>query len=100
MQARKGSIVEATITDGRGILTLTWFNQPYRGEQLRPGMRGIFSGKIGSYKGVRQLAHPDYELFEPDAAVATDPEAARRWAEAPSRSTRRRRPSPAGRSPR
>jgi len=64
MKAKRGSIVEAKITDGSGILTLTFFNQPYRIDQLVPGVRGMFSGKIGEYKGMRQLAHPNYKLFE------------------------------------
>ena len=83
MQNRKGSILEATISDGHGILTLTFFNQPFRKAELRPGVRGIFSGKIGAYRGARQLTHPDYELFDPDAAAAMDAGQAKKWAETP-----------------
>lgn len=83
MQNRRGSILEATISDGHGILTLTFFNQPYRKQELRPGVRGIFSGKIGAYRGARQLTHPDYELFDPDEAATMDADQARRWAETP-----------------
>ncbi|HEY2643437.1 MAG TPA: ATP-dependent DNA helicase RecG [Galbitalea sp.] len=66
MKAKRGSIFEAKITDGRGILTLTFFNQAWRQNDLKPGVRGIFAGKVGAYKGLRQLAHPDYELFVDD----------------------------------
>ena len=83
MQNRRGSILEATISDGLGSLTLTFFNQSFRKNELRPGVRGIFSGKIGSYRGTRQLTHPDYELFDPDEAATMDAEQARRWAETP-----------------
>lgn len=83
MQNRRGSILEATISDGHGILTLTFFNQGFRKQELRPGVRGIFSGKIGAYRGTRQLTHPDYELFDPDEAAAMDADQARRWAETP-----------------
>ncbi|MFC6355208.1 ATP-dependent DNA helicase RecG [Luethyella okanaganae] len=84
MKARNGSIVEAKISDGNGILTLTFFNQKWRATQLRPGARGIFAGKVSDYKGSLQLAHPDYELFDEQSdASLGDPEAARRWAEAP-----------------
>nr|WP_255513640.1 ATP-dependent DNA helicase RecG [Homoserinibacter sp. GY 40078] len=83
MHNRRGSILEATISDGHGILTLTFFNQPFRKAELRPGVRGIFSGRIGAYRGTRQLAHPDYELFDPDEAAAMDADQARRWAETP-----------------
>ncbi len=67
MRNKRGSILEVSITDGRGFLTLTFFNQKWRANELRPGVRGIFAGKVGEYRGVRQLAHPDYELFAPDS---------------------------------
>ena len=66
MRNRRGSILEVTVTDGRGRLTLTFFNQAWREKQLRVGRRGLFSGKIGEFRGVRQLAHPEYVLL-PDA---------------------------------
>jgi ATP-dependent DNA helicase RecG len=39
---------------------LTFFNQKWRADQLRVGRQGIFSGKVGQFKGHQQLAHPDY----------------------------------------
>jgi len=83
MRQRRGSIVEAKISDGTGVLTLTFFNQRWRENDLRPGRRGIFAGKVGDYKGNRQLAHPDYELFDDLAPVAVGDAAAKRWAESP-----------------
>jgi len=84
MKAKKGSIFEVRITDGTGILALTFFNQPWRADELRRGARGIFSGKVGDYKGMRQLAHPDYELFKTDEMdVADGAEKAKSWAELP-----------------
>lgn len=79
MRAKRGSILEVTISDGTGLLTLTFFNQAWRANELRPGVRGIFAGKVGDYKGTAQLAHPDYELFEDEP----DPAKARAWAELP-----------------
>ncbi len=81
MRARGGSLLEVRISDGKGILSLTFFNQAWRAKELRPGVRGIFAGKVTDYRGTLQLAHPDYELFEADAA--TDPESVRAWAELP-----------------
>ena len=63
MRARGGSLLEVRISDGTGILSLTFFNQAWRAKELRPGVRGIFAGKVGDYRGTLQLAHPDYELF-------------------------------------
>lgn len=85
MRARRGSILEVRISDGQGILTLTFFNQAWRAKDLVTGVRGIFAGKVGDYRGNRQLAHPDYELFESGddrAAEAGDAEA-QRWAKQP-----------------
>ncbi|CDK01193.1 ATP-dependent DNA helicase RecG [Microbacterium sp. C448] len=74
MQARKGSILEVVISDGQGRLTLTFFNQTWRLKELHAGRRGIFAGKVGEYRETKQLAHPDYELFD-------DEETARRSAQ-------------------
>ncbi|MEO5920942.1 MAG: ATP-dependent DNA helicase RecG, partial [Pseudolysinimonas sp.] len=46
MRAKRGSLLEVSITDGRGFLTLTFFNQKWRAAELRPGVRGIFAGKV------------------------------------------------------
>ncbi|HEY4151915.1 MAG TPA: ATP-dependent DNA helicase RecG, partial [Pseudolysinimonas sp.] len=88
MRAKRGSILEVVISDGHGHLTLTFFNQAWRARELRPGMRGIFAGKVGEYRGARQLAHPDYELFAADdenapVVDALDDAAAKVWAEQP-----------------
>jgi ATP-dependent DNA helicase RecG len=82
MQAKKGSILEVRISDGKGILSLTFFNQAFRKEELRPGVRGIFAGKIGAYRGALQLTHPDYELFDAtDDSTGDGGEATRRFLE-------------------
>ncbi|MFF1633786.1 ATP-dependent DNA helicase RecG [Leifsonia sp. NPDC058248] len=85
MRARRGSILEVKISDGEGILTLTFFNQAWRSRDLVPGVRGIFAGKVSDYRGALQLAHPDYELFEPDevAGLAAGTAAAKNWAQTP-----------------
>jgi ATP-dependent DNA helicase RecG len=67
MRNRRGSIFEATVTDGRGQLVLTFFSkgrQDWRERQLAPGLHGLFSGQVSTFRGKRQLAHPDYELLE------------------------------------
>ena len=79
MRGKAGSILEVRITDGEGFLSLTFFNQAWRAKELKPGVRGLFAGKIGSYQGKLQLAHPDYELF-PEEISDTD---AKKWADLP-----------------
>ncbi|HAA79952.1 MAG: ATP-dependent DNA helicase RecG [Microbacteriaceae bacterium BACL25 MAG-120322-bin65] len=77
MRQKSGSVLEVAITDGTGLVTLTFFNQAWRQKDLVPGTRGIFAGKVGLYRGTRQLAHPDYELFESSELSA---EASKEWA--------------------
>ncbi len=79
MSGRNGVILEVKITDGHGFMTLTFFNQAWRAKELKPGVRGLFAGKIGSYQGRLQLSHPDYELFAEDISEAD----AKRWADLP-----------------
>ncbi|KEI43009.1 ATP-dependent DNA helicase RecG [Saccharopolyspora rectivirgula] len=63
MRSRRGTIVEARITDGRRSLVCTFFNQAWRERELLPGRRGMFAGKVTAYRGQLQLAHPEYQLF-------------------------------------
>jgi len=79
MTGRKGSILEVRITDGNGMLSLTFFNQAWRQKDLRPGARGLFAGKIGAYQGKLQLTHPDYELFPEEISG----DKAKAWADLP-----------------
>ncbi|MGR2751462.1 ATP-dependent DNA helicase RecG [Agromyces arachidis] len=84
MRSRRGSILEAKISDGTGILTLTFFNQAWRARELKPGVRGMFAGKVSDYRGARQLAHPDYQLFDDEARPGEGADAAaERWATEP-----------------
>ena len=63
-KGRQGSIFEVTLSDGSLGLTLAFFNQAWRQKELTPGARGLFSGRVGSFSGMLQLSHPEYELFE------------------------------------
>src|SRR3984885_3239726 len=66
MRGRRGSIFEATVTDGHGLLVLTFFgrtNQHWREKELTPGVHGLFTGQVSTYRGKRQLAPPGYELL-------------------------------------
>jgi ATP-dependent DNA helicase RecG len=73
MRQRRGSILEATISDGSHRLSLTFFNQAWRERELVVGRRGLFSGQVGSFRGVRQLTHPELLLLP--LGVDDDPEA-------------------------
>ena len=64
MRNRRGTLLEVTVTDGHGKLTLTFFNQKWRERDLQPGRHGLFAGKVSQFRGTRQLAHPDYQLLD------------------------------------
>jgi ATP-dependent DNA helicase RecG len=82
MRNRPGFVLEAVITDEAGdTLTLVFFAkrkgvQESRQRDLRPGRWGLFAGTVTEFRSagrvVRQLAHPDYEMF--DEPGATDAE--------------------------
>ena len=64
MRARRGTIVEAEITDGRGTLKLTFFNQPWRERELAVGRQGLFAGRVTVFNGKRQLNSPDFRILD------------------------------------
>jgi len=70
MRERRGGLVEVVVTDGKGQLSLTFFNQPWLADKLRVGRRGLFSGKVGEFRRVRQLTQPDHVLLPDDEAEA------------------------------
>ncbi|HEY7323648.1 MAG TPA: ATP-dependent DNA helicase RecG [Streptosporangiaceae bacterium] len=66
MRNRSGSLFEAVVTDGHGRLTLTFFGrgrQDWRATELTPGVHALFSGQVSTFRGKRQLTHPEYELL-------------------------------------
>ena len=69
IRTRKGSILEITVTDGAEKLRISFFNQAWRERELKVGQTALFAGKISTFKGVKQLAHPDYELVPEDGAA-------------------------------
>ncbi len=69
MQQRKGTVTEVVVSDGRGRISLVFFNQPWRVErEFRVGRRGLFAGTVSAYGGTRQLAHPRHVMI-PDSGM-------------------------------
>jgi ATP-dependent DNA helicase RecG len=69
MRARRGQLLEVTVTDGRARLALTFFNKvPFWERQLTPGRHAMFAGRVSTFKGRRQLAHPECKLLGADDA--------------------------------
>ncbi|MFD5827992.1 ATP-dependent DNA helicase RecG [Lentzea sp. NPDC060358] len=68
MKARRGQMTEAVITDGTSELHLVFFGKvAFVAEQeLLPGTRALFAGKVGRYRQNLQLVHPAFEILTPE----------------------------------
>ncbi|MFJ9432722.1 ATP-dependent DNA helicase RecG [Streptomyces sp. NPDC101490] len=70
----RGQRLEVTITDGSGRLQLVFFgkgvHKPH--QDLLPGTRAMFSGKVSLFNRRLQLAHPAYELLRGDGEQSVD----------------------------
>lgn len=68
MRTRKGMLLDVVITDddaGRlGTMHLTFFNGYQAQRQLTPGIRAVFSGRTGSYRGQLTLTNPRFSLLD------------------------------------
>jgi ATP-dependent DNA helicase RecG len=71
MRARKGRMLNATITDGTHELDLTFFSAYGHEGRLVPGALGLFAGTVGRYHQSWQLTHPDYQIFDAEQEQAT-----------------------------
>jgi len=70
---RRGERLEVTVTDGTARLTLTYFHRVgYWQQLLRPERQGLFAGTVSTFRGRRQLVHPECEMLpDRDAAGVT-----------------------------
>ncbi len=59
-----GSIVKAIVGDGTGTMEVTWFNQPYLVDRLRPRRQIVISGKVEEYLGRLTFQSPTWEPLD------------------------------------
>nr|WP_221935433.1 ATP-dependent DNA helicase RecG [Janibacter cremeus] len=69
MKSRRGRMLEATITDGRSRMRVTFFDARGHERKLVAGQEFLFAGSVTEYRGERQLAHPGYATLEEAAAL-------------------------------
>ena len=56
--------LEVIVTDGPGKLQLVFFaSVGLHARQLKHGSIGLFAGTVSSFRGRRQLVHPEYEML-------------------------------------
>src|SRR5689334_2532085 len=58
-RTRQGkALVEVIVSDDTAALTITFFNQGWRAQQLSVGTEASFFGKLDVYRGKRQMTMP------------------------------------------
>ncbi len=64
-RARIGArVIQTTVTDGTGIMTVTWFHAPYVEKQLRGFEEFILFGKIGMRGRMPEMINPVIESVD------------------------------------
>lgn len=53
-------VFHLVVTDGTGVITCKWFNQPYLAKVFKTGEEYAFSGEVSHFRGL-QMLHPEYE---------------------------------------
>jgi len=61
---RNLAITEAVVGDGVSLLTVTWFNQPFRERQLTVGAEVALSGKLDRFRGKLQMKSPAVDVLD------------------------------------
>ena len=66
---RKGlAISKVSIRDDTGLINAVWFNKPYLKDQLKPGERYLFFGKV-TRRGTFEVLNPVYEKSDESGPV-------------------------------
>jgi ATP-dependent DNA helicase RecG len=65
MRSRRGKLLNVVIRDEKGAtLDCTFFNGHKVQHVIRPGVRAVFSGKVGVFNKKLQLTHPEFEPLD------------------------------------
>ncbi|NLA35703.1 MAG: ATP-dependent DNA helicase RecG, partial [Actinobacteria bacterium] len=55
-------VVNAKVSDGSGVMRISFFNQRWREKQLTPGTNAVFYGKVEVFRNQRQMTNPVVDL--------------------------------------
>ncbi len=58
------TLVTSTLSDGTATIDVTWFNQPWLANKLRPGLQIVVSGKVNAYLGRLTFQSPEWEEID------------------------------------
>jgi ATP-dependent DNA helicase RecG len=68
IRRRGKGIFEITVKDSTGVATISFFqyNESYLRGRYAAGTKVMFFGDVGQYRGVKNMVHPEMELWEED----------------------------------
>ncbi len=70
MRSRNGKLLAVVIRDEKGAeLDCTFFNGHRLKSLVKPGVRAVFSGKVGVFNRKLQLTHPQFETLDEDDEI-------------------------------
>ncbi len=70
MRSRNGKLLMVVIRDEKGAqLDCTFFNGHRLKTLIRPGVRGVFAGKVSMFNKKLQLTHPQFDVLDEDDEV-------------------------------
>jgi ATP-dependent DNA helicase RecG len=59
-----GALFKANLSDGTGLIEVTWFNQPYLVDKIKRGQQIVISGRVDEYLGQLCFNSPEWEPLE------------------------------------
>ena len=70
IRGRRRKLMEILVGDGQdhAIITLFQFNENYLKKRFPPGSQVLFFGEVRVYRGLKNLVHPDMEVWDDDDA--------------------------------
>ncbi len=68
---QRRTMVQATVSDGTAKIAVTFFNQGWRERQLSVGTTVALYGKVGLFRGQRQLTNPTVDVLGTSAERQT-----------------------------
>ncbi len=58
------TLITAMLSDGTATIEVSWFNQPWLVEKLKPGLQIVVSGKVNEYLGRLNFQSPEWEELD------------------------------------
>lgn len=69
--SQRGRALRVSISDGRGLVHLVWYNMPYMAKAVQPGKTVLASSRVEWRRGGLEMAHPVWEIAPESASRGT-----------------------------